>query len=355
MRKNKTLINVVSILVIVALAASLAVIIVRDNQKKAQIIAANQERAARDREREIRNRDAGPEIYSTLLSELEDAIPGIVCWGDESIIGNDAGYLPRAVKIVADETIYEAFKNNLARVSKMYETKDLQMPVAIMGITDEGWSEMMVRMGVRQMVLRKDHVIPASTAVEELPVTDDFGNALIFAKQRFAKFDKASIGDVEGLIYIDEETTEEMQSNLTFARDEAGEEVKVSAGTPIHTEGAEEYRGYVPILYFAERRDVTTDQLTRDIRAFAEAYGPDAYVVICTTEADSEWDKALRSAAGDHYLRSDKPVDGMEEADFDQLAQRAFEKLKAQGAFDGVLEAIAKAQASLDALEARED
>ena len=59
-----------------------------------------------------------------------------------------------------------------------------------------------------------------------------------------------------------------------------------------------------------------------------------AYVVICTAEEDSELDEALREAFGDQYIRSDTYAYEMTEDGYKKLAEKVFDNLDSQGAFD---------------------
>ena len=60
------------------------------------------------------NQKIGEEIYDDLLSAVQDSLQGIVCWGDESMVGNRSGSLSEMLDDVIDAALFDQFKKDLA-------------------------------------------------------------------------------------------------------------------------------------------------------------------------------------------------------------------------------------------------
>ena len=99
---------------------------------------------------------------------------------------------------------------------------------------------------------------------------------------------------------------------------------------------------------FTEAKDVGVNEFVEGINEILSIYGNGTYVLVCSTNAGSEWDQALQAAFGDHYIRNSKDIAEMKEDDYLQLAETVYENLKEQGLFDAIIQAVKTAQTSLD-------
>ena len=345
-KKNKWISNLLFTVLIVVLAGVLVFLLLGYNREMSETASANQRRADQDAQMVIRQRGKGKEVYDALLPRIQAALPGIVCWGDESAVGSGEWTLGSQLESLIDSRLLDGVRKDLFNITKFFNMDELIIPVQNMGVAYEGMNEMMVRAGVRQLVVAEDFTIPGNTDRVNISLTDDMGHLLSFASQRYAKFSTTTINGVDGSLYSRDGSTG-IYIAFTFGRYRSGELMPVAAGTPIQTAGANNYQSFLPVMFFAERTDVGIDTFIEDMREMVTLYGNGPHVMICTTESGSEWDVALEREFGARYIRNDRFVNDMNQNDYQWLAEEVYAILEEQDTFQPVELIIADARAAI--------
>jgi hypothetical protein len=180
-------------------------------------------------------------------------------------------------------------------------------------------------------------------------------------------FGKVVIEDTEGTLVEGEGEYDSLHPRFAFVRDEEGDSFQAGAGTEIEMESASKYLGSIPVLFFQDDSADSVDSFLSDVEDLVDRYtdyyqeddeeaseeepAPShGFVVICTTEGDSDLDAALRDEFGDHYIRSDLYADALTADNCKNLAQTVFDALDAQGCFDDVKNTTRQAVEALDDL-----
>lgn len=343
--------NVLSTVFVLTLAAVFVFVFWSLRERQDRMTDRNREIAQAEQRLGEEKKREGEEIYGQLVASVREALPGIVCWGDDAMAGNGRGSLPGKLAQWIAKTYFDEIKRELSDKTRVYNSAALEIDVAAMGAADEGLNEIMARCGARQLVLAEDYRIPHRQDRVNLTLMDDAGNLLYFAEQKYAKFGETTISGVVGKLYDGFGSFDRWHLKLSFARDQAGLSVVAPAGTPVYTAGATRYRAYQPVLFFTETAEVDAQTFVDSVRQILSLYGSGPYAVVCTASVGSAWDQALRQAFGARYLRNDRTVSQMREEDYQALAEKTFACLQDQGVFDGVAQAVAQARSRLEEIQ----
>lgn len=343
--------NIICAAGVLVLFLLLVIMYMHERSQRAARIEENRKTAARIEAEAAQRGEAVEEIYASLTEALAKGPSGFVCWGDEEMDGNRNGTLPAALDRKIEETWYAPLREAFLQAGR-YETRLSGIDVVNMGASNEGMNEIMVRTGAHQMFLAENLSLQSGNdknSQVDVTLRDESWNILHFADQQHASFGKTTIDDVEGRLYTGSEAYDDLHSRLAFRRSESGEEYVIQAGEEVETAGAEAYTDYYPVMFFAEREDVSAAEFVAYMQEITDRYRRrNRNVVICVTAQGSEWDQTLQEAFGDHYLRQDKSVDEMTADDYDALADRVFDAFKAQDTFNRVSDAVEEA---LDGLQ----
>lgn len=291
------------------------------------------------------------QIFLSCVSETKEALPGIVCWGDAAAVGNGHETLPGRVYALLNRGLFSALEDAFASRADYHNVQGLYTPVVNMGAVKEGMNELLARCGARPILLAEDFSIPLYGEKKRIELMDGMGNALRFAEQTYAKFNKISIQGVTGYLYTGAGGYDKDHPYLTFVREFSGSGLFVPMGAPVETESAAAYRQYLPILYFQSTLGKTEEEFVQCLTMMLNQHeNPGGYgaVIVCAEEA-SGLDEALKEAFGERYIRVQKTAEDMRDTDYEELARAVLDCLDRQGALDGVREAV---QESLGQIEA---
>lgn len=378
MRIRDHIIRIGAGLLCVVMAALLIVLMFmnhRRNQERAEaLMRKTEERAAQEEEK----LDQAAELYDQYLEKLEEI--HMVCWGDAAMAGNGDASLPAALRTVMEEKLYQPFTESYAGVIGEEEMTKPESSIVNMGVRDEGMREILVRAGVRTMTIGEWASLPGDTEPQNVVLSDDaIWTPIHFARQDNVSWGKVVISDVEGTLVEGEGEYDELHPRFAFLRDEEGDSFQVGAGTVVETENASRYIGNIPVFFFEEDTADSADSFVSDLEDLVDRYtdyykdsedsedsensedaedsenseepaGSHAFVVICTTEGDSDLDTMLREEFGDHYIRSDLYADALTADNCKTLAQTVYDALDAQGCYDAVKNTTAQAVKALDDL-----
>ncbi len=303
----------------------------------------------------VRNRQKGEEIYWSVKDQISGSIPGFVCWGDECAAGNGYGSLETRLASRINSALVTDLEDSFRKFSGLYYMSHLDIPVENMGVTNEGFYEILARAGVKQVFTAEDIEIPAGAGRRDMRLCGAYGGEYHFSEQKYVKFGTTTVLGVDGRLYTGSTYYDDLHFVMAFERNVAGEAVTVPAGTQVTFAGSEQYPSYIPVLFFGEQEGVPADIFIDGLKGMIARSGrdDDAYVVICSTPAGSELDTALTQAFIGHYIQCDKSAEDLRLADLKVISDQIYYKLDALGCFDGVKQAVGQAAADLAALSAR--
>lgn len=343
--------NILSLGLIALLAAALLLLVLADRRSSERVVRENARAAAQAQADALQRQAAGEEIYAALLRDVGAALPGIVCWGDECTVGTARGALPGRLAKVLAEDLFSGVEDAFYRSAGLSNTGELRIAVVDQGVAGEGMAEIMARTGAGTMLLAEDHLIDAVPAARDLPLVDAEGHTLLFAEQENAGFGLATINGIEGYLYTGSYNYDGVHTVLAFERSAAGQTVLAPQGTPVYTEGSQLYRDYLPVLFFSERGDVDAATFAKDLEKIVSLYGDGACAVVCATAQGSQTDLLLTQAFGTRYIRCEKALGELLDADFQFLAEQTYAVLRAQGVFGSIETAVEAAEGALSALK----
>ncbi|MBQ9155864.1 MAG: hypothetical protein IJ137_03695 [Eubacterium sp.] len=76
-------------------------------------------------------------VYESLSAALKEALPGIICIGDEGMAGNEAGSLPDLLAPAVNDSLLGNVKQELSDSSSSQDVNTLDIPLVNMGIAGE--------------------------------------------------------------------------------------------------------------------------------------------------------------------------------------------------------------------------
>ena len=265
-----------------------------------------------------------------------------------------------------------------------------------MGIVNEGMREIFARAGVGSVMTKAWTRIPENREPADVELVDDEWRTLYFAAQTPPRFGNVEIAGIAGGL-SGNGAYDDLHPRFEFTRNEEGEARTVQSGTPVYFESMSRLRSCVPVLFFDEETVSDAEEFVENVRilvgdeaaqedasgdgtaeeaAAAQTETADAagtgvtadmeyaaetepgsedieklpYVVICTTQEDSQLDEILKENFGEHYIRNDTASEDMTQDDYDALAANVMECLDAQGYFRTVVQAQRNAENALQEL-----
>lgn len=240
------------------------------------------------------------EVARENLQAVIDAyLPGIVCWGDSLTLGmgGNASY-PDVVRQLINEEILAG--------------TGCEIPVINMGIGVEDSATITARACGMPMTTIEEFTIPAQCVNVQFNFRNEEGQILEPIIHGTTGIEYVEICGVRGTLEFLPDVAGVSGGKFLyyFKRLEAGEEVKVPAGTKIYTNGYMEYKKYLPIIFMGENGGYADlDQLMRQqvsiINANENAKG---YLIIgLTTGTAAEREPmeiAMQEKYGKNYLNA---------------------------------------------------
>lgn len=250
------------------------------------------------------------DYHLAALSAIEQTIPGIVCWGDSITAGVNGGgdTYPGTLQSLLQTELNTAFRRLYPADFKTDQKYNMPIPVVNMGVVGESSLTVAGRNGAVPYVLTEDVTIPAEAeSFVRIRFTSETGEAVEPLVRGSRGLGMVTLAGVEGVMEIRPTYREEVRYAYYFARSEEGEEVTVSAGTPIGTAG-QVYKDYLAVIQLGHNggwRDA--DDLIAQINAIIAAQtDPERYIVLGLTFGDAEVlaevNGALAAAYGEHFI-----------------------------------------------------
>ena len=347
----------------IVLLVGLIYIVHEDRRKDQERIAELQKQADELARVDNAKAEAAAEVYDNVVPNLQ--ANNIICWGDGEMAGSREKSLPDSLTEVINENLYGPLTKAFNKYLTQGDHTTPSIEINNMGVTNEGMRQILVRAGINELEVGEWTQIPGDTDPVTLVLMDDEAwdneDELRFAKQKDVTFGQVWIADIEGTLITTDDWYDSNHPRYAFVRDEEGDGKSVNSGTTIEIESATKYVGDTPVFFFSDETMRSVDGFVSDVNRLVDRYaGSDdddeessydrPFVVICTTDEDSDLDGALRDEFGDRYIRNDTYANTMSTRTYKKLAQQVYENLDSQGCFDTVKEKIAKALLDLDNL-----
>ena len=364
MKLKKNLLQIVAWALCIMHAIGLVIMVQVDRKRSRERIQEMQRQAIEAEAINSEKQETMKNLYDQFYSQWE--MNSFVCWGDSAMVGNKNSSLPVAFRSVTEKNLFAPLSRTFSKVLESEEYNTPSIDITNMGILNEGMRQILVRAGVNTLKVGDMIMISEDTNPVTVKLVDDeawnSGNAndeLRFARQKTVTFGKVWISDIEGALIETDDWFDSNHPRYAFARDKKGSSQSVGAGTDIEIESATKYIGDVPIFFFENNAGRSADGFVSDVENLVLRYadlddkksGVDnnsgnsydlPFVVICTTDAGSDVDKAMYEAFGNRYIRNESSSGEMNEQVYRKLAQEVYENLAAQGCFDEAKEKIAE-------------
>lgn len=240
------------------------------------------------------------EVARANLQAVIDAyIPGIVCWGDSLTVGmgGNASY-PNVVRQMINEEILSG--------------TGCEIPVINMGIGVEDSATITARACGMPMTTLEEFTIPAQCVNVQFNFRNEEGQIPEPIIHGTTGIEYVEICGVQGTLEFLPDVAGVSGGKFLyyFKRSEAGEEVKVPAGTKILTSGYMEYKRYLPIILMGENGGYTdVEQLMRQqVSIINASENSKGYLIIgLTTGTAAEREPmeiAMQEKYGENYLNA---------------------------------------------------
>lgn len=316
-----------------------------------------------------------------LQNMIDEALPGVVCWGDSITYGylseNGASY-PDTLEAMIDSEFIEPIRHKTG-------FKELRAPKVLnYGVSAENTLAILGRIGSIPYVALADFTIPADTS--EVPViigsyeggSEDLRPLLDVEPHRVAASGKevlyeyalnpVTVNGITGEIRrrYDYEAD---RSRYYFARSMAGETVTVSAGTEFVSASKGKYQKYINVVLMGANGGYSFDggeNLKNQFKAAAN--GCEKYLLIgmgkeetytASAELDPVYAKACYNTFGNRFITIQKLLSGSDTTHipqtllnsdglhytalgYSEIGKRVFEQLDALDYFDGLKAISAK-------------
>lgn len=244
-------------------------------------------------------------------SSKVERLPGIVCWGSSIMYGS-----------------YGKGKSIEKTIESHMMSDECYIPIVNLGVPRESTQTIMARAGATKVTVDEFTIPKGIEAVDVTFMTSDKSKILpLKYNQRCdGGMRNVTIGGVEGVLEMDDETSSFEDPLYTFTRKDVGEEVKIKKGTQIISESMTEYKDYIPVICMGESGlwDNDPKKLIQQQQAVLNtSNNKDKFVIIGLfsspmqeTDLDLEedeqkelvlkrskqLDKALQEHWGDHYV-----------------------------------------------------
>ena len=364
MRLKENWVQIAAWALCVVLAVGLVIMVRVDRKRSREHIQEMQQQAIEAEAANSEKLKVLEDLYDQFYSQWD--IQSFVGWGDSAMVGNKYFSFPGAFRSVAEKNLFSPLTRTFSKVLSGEEYKTPSIDITNMGVSNEGMRQILVRAGVNKMKVGDTIIIPEGTDPVTVRLVDDevqtsgkSNDEILFVKQKNVTFGKVWISNIEGALVETDNWFDSSHPRYAFVRDEKGNSQSVESGTDVEIESATKYIGCVPIFFFENNTGRSADGFVSDVENLALRYadlddkesgvGTDSensydlpFVVICTTDADSDVDKAMREAFGDRYIRNESTTSEMNEQAYKKLAQVVYENLDEQGCFDEAKEKIAE-------------
>ncbi len=330
---------VVSLALVVGLAAAILIVRKRTQEQDAVLIEAytqQQQEQSAARQQAVTAIQAE---YEKDMQTVAEYLPGIVCWGDK-LTGGSSGNVafPEVLQTYIDAYICDVYNFRLSiKNAEDYSRLDwdaytVDIPVVNMGAGEEDTSTVLGRCGAVPYVVKSDFVIPAGTESVEIQLASQNGRDVAPLTGGSVGVNNVMLAGIEGTVTLEPGSLYSYGYNkYFFSRLTPGQETPVAAGTEVTTAAADMYKDYLHIICIGTYGgyDVTPSVLVEQTRQLIarQELNPDRYIILGICSVDDSWgsgwnytldaiDSAMVQAFGNHYINVRKYLctDGLTDA-----------------------------------------
>lgn len=227
-------------------------------------------------------------------AEIEQQMPGIVCWGDSLTAG--AGGNGITYPLALESLIREKIEN-------------VVIPVVNMGVGGESSITIAGRNGAIPYVLSEDLIVPADNTPVDIYFTSAGGQKVAPLRQGQAGVNPVIIGGIEGTLSVIQESYVSKEYFYQFTRSVSGESKTIPSGTQIITAANFQYLDYVPVIFIGQNGGYADfGDLIRQQRAIInhQTANRDRFIIVGlhtkTYESRSALEQAMREEYGEQYI-----------------------------------------------------
>lgn len=273
----------------------------------------NQKSQSSENIREEEQREKLQTAVDEVNKEIDEKLPGIICWGDSLTQGWKASYPSTLSELITENIIDKISFEDVVDPGYEYlvdEYLDLiNTPEVInMGVASESSITIAGRAGGIPYVTAEDMTIPEQSTAIELPLISADGKEVIPRNPGHCGLENITISGITGQLSM--ETDEETQKKrYYFTRMEAGDMVEVPQGTEIVTYGSTHYLNYFPVIYIGTNGYYTSVQdLIKQQRSIIDHQTDhqDCFIIVGlhvgTYEEKRKLENAMVKEYGDKYI-----------------------------------------------------
>lgn len=350
---------------VVLVIASIVLVVTDQKKYQERIIEMqlkSQAEAEEVKKKEREHIEEKTKIYSELVSDLE--LHDFVIWGSNDTSEKDGISFSGTLEEIINQQIHALLSESFESVIDSTNNTIPAVLINDMRVTDEGMQEILTRSGVDDIEIGEWAMIPKEPELINLVLKNsESGIRLHFAEQKEADFGKVTISGVVGKLTAGDGEYDEDHPDFAFIRDEEGDSFQVGVGTNVEVESATKYISSVPVFFFGEdtvESVESVDDFVTDAQRLVEMYVDSdeengwekPYVIVCTTDKDSELDEALEESFGDNYIRNPYNKNMASESNYGKLAKTVYTELDNQGCFGDIKGKITEAEEKLKDLNA---
>ncbi len=307
--------NLICIIIIIVLALLCAVMFKFFDNKKFWLTDDFEQRIVQYNEKAAQEKAKNAEAKARREAILEKT-PGIACWGDGFTYGT-----------------YGSGTNYPSALEGFLESEDYPYEVSNMGVFGENSLTVLGRTGAVPFVVAEDFTVSGTGEdLIEVKITSEDGQSVNPCMQDVNPgFNPCVVNGVKCTIYGETDSSDLTKPKAYYFNREDGkqDDIDISAGTVIETEGSREFGNYINILQIGDGGGYANDnELAGQFESFAEYFGKDGKYVILGRIGGSEaqnsaLDAQLTQQFGSHYLNIRKllctqNIEGVEYTDSDK-------------------------------------
>lgn len=244
-----------------------SVFVHHQNNKKAEELRSAVTQMKTERVAVLEKLESDHIAVETVKSQF---LPGIVCWGDSLTAGaggNGTTY-PKVLEALIVEKItslYDPARNLESQYKYLAKSDDfsISIPVYNMGVGGETTNTILGRNGAVPFVLSSAVSIPSDETAVQIGLISKNGSGVAPLIQGKAGMDYVEISGVRGVISYNKDN-----KSYYFTRETAGNAVSAPAGTEVITQGSQNYRDLVTVIFMGTNDyNITSYQLIEKINA----------------------------------------------------------------------------------------
>ena len=325
-QKRRKILNVFLVILILIVVAGIAYFGLQLHEQTAahdkelsEVYVQQQQQQAEARQESLTVVDGE---YEKDLKTVEEYLPGIVCWGDNTTAAV-SGLLnfPYVLQTYINTYLCDIYDlsssiENATDYSRLdWKKYKINIPVVNMAAGKESTYTVMGRAGVDPYIVSKEFTIPAEAEPVGISFTSSEGMAVTPLTGGDAGVNNVFIAGIEGKLSLNQESYNNYGTlSYSFTRLTPGSEVVVPPGTVIKTASEDLYHNYIHVIFVGMYGDYTNaDDLVRQVKILLErqTQNSDRYIVLgpyshniytTSSSATEAVDNAMLAAFGSRYI-----------------------------------------------------